>query len=99
MEGSSPKTSSPTGALIIASSMAGVGFVTVSDLKSMIMKEIYLQYTSLDAMSLTYEKCIRFARWQMTDGCWPDLHLWSRFYNTLPDLSSSAIIQAVRPSK
>src|ERR1700678_1768152 len=35
MEGSSPKTSSPTLAVIMASSMAGVGFVTVSERRSM----------------------------------------------------------------
>src|SRR5476651_771864 len=35
-EGSSPKTSSPTGAFIMASSMAGVGRVTVSERKSII---------------------------------------------------------------
>jgi hypothetical protein len=40
MEGSSPNTSSPTLAFTIASIMAGVGFVTVSDLKSMIMQKI-----------------------------------------------------------
>src|SRR5688572_18253180 len=37
IDGSSPKTSSPTFAVIIACSMAGVGFVTVSDLKSIII--------------------------------------------------------------
>ena len=45
MEGSSPKTSSPTFAFIIASSIPGEGLVTVSDLKSMIMHGIWLQYS------------------------------------------------------
>jgi hypothetical protein len=44
IEGSSPKTSSPTLAFIIACSMAGVGWVTVSDLKSMTILKIWLQY-------------------------------------------------------
>jgi hypothetical protein len=35
IEGSSPKTSSPTWAVIMASNMAGVGFVTVSERRSM----------------------------------------------------------------
>src|SRR6187401_871504 len=37
IDGSSLKTSSPTFAVIITCSMTGVGFVTVSDLKSMII--------------------------------------------------------------
>ncbi len=41
MEGSSPKTSSPTLALNIASSMPDVGFVTVSDLKSIIIFKVF----------------------------------------------------------
>jgi hypothetical protein len=44
MEGSSPKTSSPTLAFIMASSMGGLGLVTVSDLKSMIIREFCTQY-------------------------------------------------------
>ena len=39
-DGSSPKTSSPTFAVIIACSIPGVGFVTVSDLKSIIIIQI-----------------------------------------------------------
>jgi hypothetical protein len=39
MEGSSPNTSSPTLAFIIASIIPAVGFVTVSDLKSTIIEK------------------------------------------------------------
>ena len=38
--GSSPKTSSPTDALNIAVSIAGVGMVKVSDLKSVIILQM-----------------------------------------------------------
>jgi hypothetical protein len=38
--GSSPKTSSPTGALAMASSMAGVGWVMVSLRRSMVRGEV-----------------------------------------------------------
>ena len=45
IEGSSPKTSSPTLALIMASNIPGVGLVTVSERKSISIENIYLQYT------------------------------------------------------
>jgi hypothetical protein len=41
LEGTSPKTSSPILAFVMASNMAAEGFVTVSDLKSMIIWKIY----------------------------------------------------------
>jgi hypothetical protein len=41
--GSSPKTSSPTGALDIAANIFGLGFVTVSDLKSIMAAKIRFQ--------------------------------------------------------
>src|SRR6188768_1215174 len=40
VDGSSPKTSSPTFAVIIASSIPGEGLVTVSDLRSMTIYRI-----------------------------------------------------------
>jgi hypothetical protein len=41
--GSSPKTSSPTGALDMAANILGLGFVTVSDLKSIMAAKIRFQ--------------------------------------------------------
>jgi hypothetical protein len=41
--GSSPKTSSPTGAFDMAANILALGFVTVSDLKSIMVAKIRLQ--------------------------------------------------------